>query len=277
MKRFIVILIVVITAITGYAQTIVRKGSVAAEPDSLQLVIVGNDTVNAIIPERNFGRFDRGLYNYIFIPRGKWGFGISANYGELNTEDIQILSLIKDINFQGKIYSVKPYVSYWFRNNQSAGLRVNYTNGSADLGRLAVDFDDDINFTLRDVRYTQESLSFSAFYRNYIGLDKNGRFAVFNEVDLEVGRGVSTFHRLYNDEPKLTRTVSTKAALNFSPGLCVFIQDYVSFNVSFGVFGLKMGKEKQTTNDVEEGSRFSSGANFRFNVFNINFGLMVVI
>ena len=67
------------------------------------------------------------------------------------------------------------------------------------------------------------------------------------------------------------------ASLNFSPGLCVFIMDYVSFNVSFGVFGIKVHQEKQQTNGVEEGTRFTSGANFKFNIFNINFGMAVFI
>ncbi len=67
------------------------------------------------------------------------------------------------------------------------------------------------------------------------------------------------------------------AALNFSPGLCVFIMDYVSFNVSFGVFGVKVHNERQSTDGVDEGSRFSSGANFKFNIFNINFGMAVFI
>ncbi|MDE7393937.1 MAG: hypothetical protein K2M80_05645, partial [Muribaculaceae bacterium] len=66
-------------------------------------------------------------------------------------------------------------------------------------------------------------------------------------------------------------------SLNFSPGVCVFIMDYVSFTVSFGVFGLHMRSEKQITDGVEEGRRFTSGANFRFNIFNINFGLAVNI
>ena len=57
----------------------------------------------------------------------------------------------------------------------------------------------------------------------------------------------------------------------------MFIQDYVSFNVSFGVFGLKWRHERQSTDGIDEGSRTTSGANFRFNIFNINFGLMVVI
>jgi hypothetical protein len=38
-----------------------------------------------------------------------------------------------------------------------------------------------------------------------------------------------------------------------------------------------MTKQSQTTNGMEDGSRFTSGANFKFNVFNINFGLAIVI
>ena len=258
------------------AQSIVRKGTRAVE-DSVAMVVVGNDTVNVIIPERNLGRFDRGLFNYIFIPRNKWGFGITASYGELNTDDVQVLSILKDVDFNGKMYSIRPYLSYFIRNNQSVGLKFNYNRGIADLGRLAVDFDDDLNFTLRDVSYYQQSFGIGAFYRNYVGLDHNGRFSIFNEVELGFSSGSSRFRRLYNSEPRDTRTTSTEVSLNFSPGVCVFIQEYGSFNVSFGVFGLKMRNEKQLTNGIDEGSRFTSGANFRFNIFNINFGLMVVI
>ena len=258
------------------AQSIVRKGTRAVE-DSVAMVVVGNDTVNVIIPERNLGRFDRGLFNYIFIPRNKWGFGITASYGELHTDDVQVLSILKDVDFNGKMYSIRPYLSYFIRNNQSVGLKFNYNRGIADLGRLAVDFDDDLNFTLRDVSYYQQSFGIGAFYRNYVGLDHNGRFSIFNEVELGFSSGSSRFRRLYNSEPRDTRTTSTEVSLNFSPGVCVFIQEYVSFNVSFGVFGLKMRNEKQLTNGIDEGSRFTSGANFRFNIFNINFGLMVVI
>ena len=31
--------------------------------DVREMVIVGNDTVDVIIPEKNFGRYDRGLFN----------------------------------------------------------------------------------------------------------------------------------------------------------------------------------------------------------------------
>lgn len=117
----------------------------------------------------------------------------------------------------------------------------------------------------------------SIFYRNYIGLGTEKRFAIFNEVDLGFGSGSSRFKRYYDDELRDTRTNFTTASLNFSPGVTMFIMDNLSFNVSFGVFGIKMRNEKQTTNGVNEGSRFTSGANFKFNLFNINFGIGVFI
>lgn len=279
MQRILITAIIAILAcgLNVEAQQVVRKNLVTELPEASELVIVGNDTVPNVMPERNFGRYHRGLYNYLFIPRGKWGFGLTASYGSLNTDDVQILSLMENIDFNGKIYSIKPYLSYFFRHNQSIGLRFNYSRGEGDLNNLSVDFDDDINFSLKDVSYYTQSFSTSLFYRNYIGLNKSRRFSVFNEVDLTVGSGSSRFKRIYDSQPRDTKTIITQASLNFSPGVCVFIQEYVSFNLSFGVFGLNLKREHQLTDGIDEGSRFTSGANFRFNIFNINFGLMVVI
>lgn len=251
-----------------------------AEPDSTllnQTVIVGNDTIPLIIPQRNFGRYDRGLYNYLFVPHGGWAFGLTASYGEFNADDVQILSVLKDFDFKGKIYSINPSVSYFFANNQSIGLKFNYKRGELDLNGLTLDIDDDLNFSLRDVSYYYQSTGASIFYRNYIGLSSMKRFAIFNEIDLAFGSGSSRFKRYYNDELRDTKTNITTASLNFSPGVTMFIMDNVNFNVSFGVFGIQMRNEKQRTNGVDEGSRFSSGANFKFNLFNINFGIGVHI
>lgn len=268
------------------ASTLASRGEIILKNDSLhqkfvdqsdEKVIIGGDTISMILPQRNFGRYDRGLFNYLFIPKGRWAFGLTASYGELNTEDIQVLSILKDLDFKGKIYSINPTISYFIRHNQSIGLRFRYSHGAADLSRFAVDIDDDMNFAIRDVSYLSETFTTGLFYRNYIGLDKSKRFGVFNEVDLSFESGQSKFKRIYNEIPKETRTDIVEASLNFSPGVIVFIQDYVAFNVSFGIFGLKWRKEHQLTDGVDEGTRFSSGANFRFNLFNINFGLMVVI
>lgn len=240
-------------------------------------VLLGPDTASIILPEKNFGRYDRGLYNYLFVPKGRWAFGLTANYGEFNSEDIQLMDIISNFTFKGKLYAIHPTVAYFIRHNQSVGLKLTYSRGDANLGNLSVDVDDDLNFSLEDVSYVNETYALGFFYRNYVGLGRDRRFGIFNEVDLMFQSGASRFVRSIGGEPRDTRTDITQASLNFSPGVCCFIQENVAFNVSFGVFGLKWRHESQTTNGVSEGSRDSSGANFRFNIFNINFGLMVVI
>ena len=74
-------------------------------PDSIlnQKIVIGKDTVSLIIPERNWGRYDRGLFNYLFIPKGQWSFGLTASYGEFNSEDTNLLSYLTDFDFEGYV------------------------------------------------------------------------------------------------------------------------------------------------------------------------------
>lgn len=265
-------------AICQQRQTpILRKSEVMADSILSEMVIVKGDTVPMVIAEKNYGRFNRGLYNFLYIPAKTWSFGLTASYGELGTEDVRLLSVLENVDFKGKLYSIKPTFSYFFKSNQAIGVRFSYTNGTADIQNLSVDIDDDMSFELHDVGYHSHNYKMGLFYRNYVGLGRASRFAVFNEVSFDVGTGTTRFNRYYDDVLYETKTISTTANLNFSPGVCVFIQDYVAFNISFGVFGLHVSKDSQTTNGESDGSRVSSGANFRFNIFNINFGLMVVI
>lgn len=290
MKHFLLLLLALITTSTAaFADTVCPQPTDSAvvvsefspisaiRPELSQRVIVGNDTVPIIIPQRNYGRYDRGLFNFLFIPKGQWAFGLTASYGEFTTEDVQLLSLLKNLDFKGKMYSLRPEMDYFIRNNQSLGLKFIYSRGEADLHNLSVDFDDDINFSISDVSYYTQEYGVELFYRNYIGLSSLKRFAIFNEVALGFASGSSRFKRSYNNEPRDTKTLSTTASLNFSPGLCMFIMDYISFNVSFGVFGIKIKHQTQSTNGVREGERTSSGANFKFNLLNINFGISVHI
>ena len=249
---------------------VVRDASVI---DFDEKVRVNGDTVNMVMRDRNYSRFDRGLFNYLFIPKSSWMFGITASYGEFTSTDMQLLDLITDFDFKGHTYSIRPYISYFVRNNLSIGLRFAFTNSKGRIGELGVDFDEDLNFNLEDVSYRNEALTASMFARQYIGLSRKGRFGVFNELALSFSSGNADFRRPYNGTPKNTRTSYSEIGLNFSPGVSVFINKYASFNVSFGVVGFYMRNEKQSVDGEYSGNRFTSGANFRFNLFNINFGL----
>lgn len=249
------------------------------------LVTIKGDTVSQVLRSPHFGRFDRGLFNYLFIPKGQWQLGVTAAYGKFSTEDLQLLDIVTDCDLNITSYSVKPYVSYFIRNNLCVGLRFAYTNSKAGVSALDVDFDEDLNFNLKDVAYNNESYSAAIFGRQYFGLGRQGRFGIFNEVELSFASGIADFTRRYDDKPKSTHSTYMTASLCFSPGVTVFVIDQLSFNVSLGVFGFHLRNEKQRTvftnpedqgdTPPETGSRFTSGANFKFNIFNINFGLGV--
>lgn len=245
--------------------------------DPNEKVIVKGDTVNLILKSRNLGRYNRGLFNYLYIPKGTWQFGLTASYGEFSSQDLELISVLSDLDFSGNTFSIKPSINYFIRHNLSVGLRLGYTGSRGNLDHLSVDFDEDLNFDIEGVKYRNESYTAAITLRQYIGLGRNSRFGVFNEVELAFSSGNSRFHRFYDSKPKVTRTTYMDARLNFSPGISVFIMKNVAFNVSFGVFGYYLRNEKQKVNGEDSGNRFSSGANFRFNIFNLNFGVAVQI
>lgn len=245
--------------------------------DLKERVLFRGDTINMVLKDRNLGRYDRGLFNYLFIPKGIWQIGLTASYGEFSTENLQILDLVSDIDFKGKLWSIKPYFQYFLKSNISLGLRLGYTQGKASIGSFNVDIDEDMSFKLRDIYYKSNDYSASLTFTQYLGIARRGRFGVFNEVELALAGGNSDFNRPYNGQLRKTHTTQFQAALNFSPGVCVFVLDQISFNVSLGVFGLNIKHEKQKVDGEELGWRTTSGANFRFNLFNINFGIAINI
>lgn len=255
----------------------VSGNTVSAQSEHEEWVTFRGDTIPTMLRERNLGRFDRGLSNHLFLPKGIWTIGATASYGEFSTSNLEILDLVSDIDFSGHMFAIRPYFSYTIANNMAVGMKLAYTSGKARIDSFKVDIDEDMNFNLHDIMYRSESYSAAVTFNQYFGITQRGRFGIFNEVELAFSSGNSDFRRPYNGEPRETHTTTMSAALNFSPGLSVFIMDPVSFNISFGVFGFQLRNDKQTVNGEKMGSRFTSSANFRFNIFNINFGIAVSI
>lgn len=246
-------------------------------PDLSEMTYWRGDSIPMAIPTKRLGRYDRKLYNWLIYPKGLWHIGLSANYGELSTDDSEFLSLIDDVDLGGTIYSIKPSVSYFFNNNLCAGLRLAYTKGKMDVNSFNVEIDDDISFNLNDISYLSESYSAAVYLQQYFGLSRRGRFAVYNEIELEVGTGNTHFARPFDGDIRETRTKTQRLNINYSPGVSVMVMKNAGINLSFGVFGFHMRKDRQWENGEQSGDRLTSGINFKFNIFNINFGVCVII
>ena len=235
------------------------------------------DSIYMAIKTKRLGRYDRKLYNWLIYPKGLWHLSLTANYGELSTDDSEFLSLIQDVDLKGKLYSIKPSVSYFLRHNVCVGLRLAFTKGEMGINSFKVDIDEDMSFNLHDIKYTADSYSAAIFIQQYFGLTRRGRFAVFNEAEVSVGTGSSHFIRPFDGNIRDTRTKTQSFNINYSPGVSIMMMKNAAFNLSFGIFGFHLKSEKQWENGEESGSRFTSGINFRFNLFNINFGVSIII
>lgn len=258
------------------------KGHSRVVDDPLRLdldekVVFRGDTIPMVLKSRNLGRYDRGLFNMLFIPRGSWHFGLTASYGEFSVSDLGLLNMVSDIDMGAHTFSIKPFLSYFIKNNLSVGLRLGYTNGKATLGSMKMDIDESMNFNLKDINYKAESYTAAVTLQQYVGITRRGRFGIYNEVELAFSSGNSDFDRPYNGVLKSTHTTNMEARLTFSPGVCVFVMENVSFNVSFGVFGFYLRNERQTVDGEKMGNRFTSGANFKINLFNLAFGIGIHI
>lgn len=243
--------------------------------DTSEMTVHKGDTVPMVLKSINLGRYDRGLSNFLYIPKGVWAIGLTVSYGEIGMKDLDIFGLLSDVDINANAFSIKPYIQYFVRNNLAVGMKFGYYNAKGNIDSFNVDIMDDMNFNLHDIMYRSESYSAALTASQYIGLSRRGRFGVFNEIELAFKTGNSEFRRPYNGELNTTYTTTTDVQLNFSPGVQVFIMKNVAFHISFGVFGFYLKNEKQRENDEPAGNRFSSGANFRFNIFNINFGIAV--
>ena len=222
-------------------------------------------------------KYKRGLKNYLLIPQKQWIAGLTLSHGEFDSKDNNLLIFIKDFNFKGNITTLNPFVGYFIKDNECIGIKLGYSHLSANLDNLDIDIDDDMQFNLGDIRYLGETFSAALFHRAYIGIDKNKRFGFFNETELAFSSGSNRFVRGSDESLKNTKTTTSEIKLGLNPGFCVFIMNNISTSVSFGVAGLRYGTIKQTTNNEETGSRRSSGADFKINLFNINIGMCLHI
>lgn len=241
--------------------------------DPREKTVYRGDTVPMVLRSLNLGRYDRRLFNYLYVPKGVMSIGLTASYGEIGMEDLDAFGLVSDVNINARMLSVKPYLQYFIKNNMAVGVKFGFYNGRGAIGSLNAEVMDDMNFNLHDIIYKSKSFSAALTFTQYLGLVRLGSIGLFNELELAYIGGKTDFQRPYAGELKLTHTVTNEVQLNFSPGIQVFVMKNVAFHVSLGAFGFYFKNEKQEENSESKGDRFSSGANFRLNLFNINFGL----
>lgn len=242
--------------------------------DSTLVTFVQSDT----IPEQKaLGRFYRGVKNLLFVKKKSWMTGLTISQGRYESEDTEVLSLLKDFDCEVNYFSINPFLGYFIKDNVSMGLKFGYQKVYANLANFNIEVSDDMSLSLKDMSFNQNMFNTTLFHRSYVGIDKGKRFGLFNEVSLSYNFGSSTYQRGTGENLRNTKTDIHEVRLGLNPGATVFIMENVSAELSFGVAGLNYRRQRQTTNGVDSGWRNSSGANFKINLLNINIGIVAYL
>lgn len=232
------------------------------------------DSASRVIRVPNEGaRIDRGIYQYLFIPKGQVLAGATLSYAHLNSDDSQFLLMIDGLQAECSMTRISPFVGVSYAKNQVLGARFAYqlTRGKVDNVSLQVGDSEDYSFTLNDVDIEQRSYAGALFHRAYLGLDLRGRFALFNETRIEFSFGRNTFS--YDGKGLDQYTKNRQVGVTFHPGVAVCIMNNVSMHASIGVGGVRLSDSRVYEGAEMMGKRTAMNANFRINLTDISLGI----
>lgn len=226
-------------------------------------------------------RIDREINKLKFAYKGEVMMGLTASYGTISSDDTDIMLLIDGIDASGTMATVKPFIGYFYRDNNCLGVRFGYNHmgGNLDAARYDLGESNDASGKIPKVDFNSDNYSFGIFHRSYAGLDPKGRFGLFAEFELSLSTGTSKLSYqpdTASDEMKTTFSDNTKLKLAFNPGAAVYIFPNVCATLSFGLGGIQytsVTQKDEAGNKI--GSRKASNMKFKLNIAAINIGMTV--
>lgn len=230
--------------------------------------------------------FDRGISRgkSVFIPKGTVGAGVSFSYNNYSIGNsagdagyAMLFSLLQDIRGNMMSFGIAPYASYFIADNLSVGARFDYDRSILGLGNANVSLGDAMTFSLNNFNYFKQSYTGSVTLRNYMPIADSKRFAMFTELRATGGYAQSETYKIDEGDKFGTYQDIYQFELGLVPGITAFVTNEVAVEISVGLLGFNYQKVVQVTNQVERSEMESSGANFKINLFSLNFGMSFYI
>ncbi|MEG1622575.1 MAG: hypothetical protein RR330_04310 [Alistipes sp.] len=294
MKHIITLLLLLSTVSTSWAQQPITENITTCPIDTTlfpkieaSTVIVTDTTQIAkaekearrrhFLPMRR--RIDREINKNKFAYKGEIMLGATASYGTLSSDNTDFMLILDNFNADGTIASVKPFIGYFYRDNNCIGVRFGYQHIGGTLGNINLDLGENNNIgniNIGNMDLSSNNFSFGLFHRSYVGLDKKGHFGLFADLELAFITGTSSFSYKTGDTPRKTFSDNFQVKLSFNPGVAVYIFPNVCGTLSFGLGGIQYTSVTQKNEQgVKVGSRSASKMRFRLNLLDINIGMVI--
>lgn len=216
--------------------------------------------------------FRRDMQQSTFIPKGQWITGVSVNYAHSDQDNYQFF-IVENLSGDAYEFKVSPMLFYSFKDNLAAGGKFGFQRRRLHLDEGSVKLSEDTHYDADNLFLLSNNYFATAAFRNYISFGRNKRFGMFNEVQLEFGGGQSKLTDGRGDD--VTGNFESNFSLNIglTPGLIMFLNNYSAIEVNIGVLGFGYTHTKTTTDQVYISNRKSKHANFKINLFSIQFGV----
>ncbi len=234
----------------------------------LMAVVIGLAPAKSQVP------FERGMSKpVVFVPKGEWITGVSVSYSaeKLNNYSFFILEGLKG---RGYTFKVSPTLLFAFQDNLAAGGRFSYSRTLARVDAASLVLASDMGYDIDHLFSLSHSYAGTALFRNYISLGQSRRFALFNEIQLQMSGGQSKLAT--GTGQTLSGTYQTNFGLNIgvTPGMMMMLNNYSAMEVNIGVLGFNYNNTKAVTDQIYMANIHRHSANFKINLFSITFGCM---
>ena len=216
--------------------------------------------------------FSRDIESVVFIPKGQWITGLSVSYTQSNQNKYQFL-IFEDLSGDTYSFKISPMLMYAVAPDLALGGRFAYARNLTKLENADIVLDSETDYDVDHLYRLAHNYYATAMMRNYFSLGKSKRFGFFNEVQLQLGGG----------QAKLTTGVGNDLTGNYeknfsldvglAPGLILFLNNYSALEVNIGVLGFSYTATKTIKDQIYVSKRNSQSANFRINLFSIQFGV----
>ena len=206
MKRYLLISLLLLAGPALVARADERPDDEERQPQNPVALATGRPEGEShrFLPTRR--RIDREIDKIKFAYKGEVVMGLTASYGTLSSDDTDYMIILDNINASGTVATVKPFLGYFYRDNNCIGIRFGYRHVGGSLNDVRFDLGEsnDISMDIPYLDMSSDNYSFGLFHRSYAGLDPKGRFGLFAEFELSFSTGTSDF--AYETDGAIRRT-----------------------------------------------------------------------
>ena len=178
--------------------------------------------------------------------------------------------IIEGINSNGYTVKVSPLIAYSPKKNMAIGVRFAYGRSLFALDNASVSVAGaglNVDF-FHALKHSYEAV---ALWRQYIPLGNSKRFALFTEMQLNLGGSQAKFAEGSNIRGTYQRGYNVSVGLN--PGIVAFATNNIALELNVGVLGLNYSHIQQIHNQVSTSERSGGSINFKVNILSIGMGV----